>query len=221
MFQPCCSSPVFRHCLRIDPTVTSCGNRHGRTTISTNESFWDFSNRVYRHPLTRETLLSLQNTHQLDANLLLFCCWHAHTRGRLAADIIQQALAFSHPWANQVVRPLRAARSWMKHHGPAPYGSGTGTGDMTSRHQQLRERIKALELQAEHLQEDMLESLLPACGQSPAMQERSLEDQLMDAMHNHQALLEASDIPLNGDMNELLAALITATLLPAALEESR
>lgn len=176
---------------------------------------------MYRQPLTSDTLLSLQNNHGLDANLLLFCCWYAHTRGRLKADTIREALALSQPWANQVVAPLRAARNWMKLNTPEKKTSALGKADVASRHQQLREQIKALELQAEHLQEDMLESLLLTSGHAPLDQQpTTLESQVVDAVQNLQNLLEASAVPLNGDINELLATLITATLVTATLEET-
>jgi len=207
-----------QHCLRTDPTVTSCATGCGRTVISIHETFWDFSNRVYRLPLTRDTLLSLQDSHGLDANLLLFCSWYAHTRGRLDPATIQQALAISQPWAEQVVRPLRAARRWMKLNPSVQIYPASTEATMTARQQQLRDQIKALELQAEHLQEDMLESLSQRAGAVPPDVPTTLETQVMDAVHNHQRLLEASAVPLNDEVNELLASLVTATLFMPAME---
>src|SRR5690606_4927966 len=199
------------HCLRRAPTVTSCATGRGRTIISIHETFWYFSNRVYRLPLTRDTLLTLQDSHGLDANLPLFCCWYSHTRGRLDPATLRQALDLSRPWAEQVVQPLRSARRWMK---TSPLRHETAGDDdaMAIRQRQLREQIKALELQAEHLQEDMLESLVRRSEVVSPTTPPTLENQVVDAVHNHQSLLEVSAVPLSGEINELLASLITATL---------
>lgn len=166
---------------------------------------------MYRLPLTRDTLLTLQDSHGLDANLLLFCCWYAHTRGRLDPATLRQALDLSRPWAEQVVQPLRSARRWMK---TSPLCHETAGDDdaMAIRQRQLREQIKALELQAEHLQEDMLESLVRRSEVVSPTTPPTLENQVVDAVHNHQSLLEVSAVPLSGEINELLASLITATL---------
>ena len=211
MLQPCVYGIVSDpHCRRTGRAVTSCATGSGRTVISIQETFWDFSNRVYRLPLARDTLLTLQDEHGLDVNLLLFCCWHARTRGRLDPTTIRRALVVSRPWAEQVVRPLRSARRWMKTDALGHDTAEEEDSDMGPRQRQLRDRIKALELQAERLQQAMLESLSegPAASLPPR-----LESQVTDAAHNLQSLLEASAVPLSDRINELLATLVTATLI--------
>ena len=117
------------------------------------ESFWDFSVRTYRKPGVADACLALQDGYGVDVNVLLYCCWYGCTRGLLDRPALKQVLSFAEPWANHVVRPLRAARSWMK---------ATGCSQAAISHDecaQLRERIKGIELEAEHLQQDTLEGL--------------------------------------------------------------
>lgn len=117
------------------------------------DSFWDFSVNTYRKPGVADACLALQDRHGLDVNVLLFCCWFGCTRGVVDAPLWDRVLAFSGPWADNVVRPLRAVRTWMKHTGCAQPGLSS---DECMR---LREEIKRVELKAEQLQEHTLQEL--------------------------------------------------------------
>ncbi len=48
--------------------------------------FWDFSLEVYGAEGVPPACLALQEAHQLDVNIVLFCCWTGAT-GRGALDI--------------------------------------------------------------------------------------------------------------------------------------
>ncbi len=117
------------------------------------ERFWDFSVRTYRQTGVAEACLALQNRYGLDVNVLLFCCWFGATRGTLDESTIRSVLEFSEPWADQVVRPLRFARTWMKTTGCAH--PGVSRDDCM----RLREQIKNVEFEAEYLQQRTLEAL--------------------------------------------------------------
>src|SRR5690606_1032505 len=110
------------------------------------------------------------------------------------------ALALSEPLASYVVRPLRSARRWLKLN-PVAEEMAVVDPTIASLHQHLYEQIKTLELQAEQLQEKMLEALLLVAEQSLASQLPSRDNQVMDAVHNHQILLEASAVPLNDEID--------------------
>ena len=130
------------------------------------DTFWDFSVTTYRKPGVADACLSLQDRHGLDINVLLYCCWFGWTRGALDEETFNTALSFAEPWANEVVRPLRAARTWMKVTGCN--SSGVAEDDCMA----LRDRIKAVEFEAEHLQQATLEELTPRATEPPAAGER-------------------------------------------------
>lgn len=121
-------------------------------------SLWNFSVHTYGKPGVADACLALQDRHGLDVNVLLFCCWFGRTRGVVDEPLWDRVLAFSEPWADNVVRPLRAARTWMKHTGC------TQPGVAYDACMELREEIKRVELKAEQFQENTLGEL---AGNSP------------------------------------------------------
>lgn len=128
-----------------------------------HESFWDYSCRLYARPLVSSTCLALQNEHGLDVNLLLFATWHAHTRGPLDAATLDAARGYSVAYSGAVVRSLRKARTWLKK-------QAQGMDDISMQEREgmldLRDQIAALELHAEHFQQDRLEALCKAPSQA-------------------------------------------------------
>jgi uncharacterized protein (TIGR02444 family) len=116
-------------------------------------SFWNFSNTIYRIPAVAEACLSLQNNSGLDVNMVLFCCWHGISRGDLDKVFFQECHDFSRTWSGKTVKPLRDIRIWLKETGCS--GPGLDTDTCMS----FRDRIKAVELEAEKLQQLTLESL--------------------------------------------------------------
>jgi len=117
------------------------------------ETFWDFSVRTYREPGVADACLALQDEHGADVNLLLYCCWAGWYNDALDQNTFNQALGFSQTWAENVVRPLRGVRRWMK-----ADGCGNKLLDFEIC-QDVRERVKATELRAEKLQQEALEAL--------------------------------------------------------------
>jgi len=173
--------------------------------VSARENFWDYSRRVYRKPNVAETCLTLQNSYGLDVNLLLFACWHAQVMGAFTATTLQQALCFSRPWAEQVVQPLRAARTWMKSNAESSVEWETaGLQDFAA----LRQKIKAVELEAEKYQQYALESLVSRQEQSAIPAPPRHVAPREDARKNLLALIEASAVTLTGDIMKLLTILL-------------
>ncbi len=122
--------------------------------MNTPESFWNFSVRTYRCKGIPQACLTLQTERGADVNVLLFCCWMGVTRGEFDAATFEAVLTFSHSWTERVVRPLRGARTWMKTTGcPDPLLPERDCMD-------LRERIKAVEFEAERLQENVMQTLV-------------------------------------------------------------
>jgi uncharacterized protein (TIGR02444 family) len=123
--------------------------------------FWDFSLALWGREGVAPACLALQERRGLDVNLLLYCCW-AGGRGRALADTDIAALIEAvGPWRARVVLPLREVRHRLKDPQLAPEGPA----------QELRERVKALELEAERIQQDLMLAALdpPEGGRAPAL----------------------------------------------------
>ena len=121
--------------------------------MSTGEGFWAFSIRIYGKPDVPSACLALQNEYGLDVNLLLYCCWLGTHGAQLDSAALARALELAGPWAEHVVRPLRHARTWMKHDSDA---RGQLPPDVYA---ELRESIKTIELEAERLEQLTLEAI--------------------------------------------------------------
>lgn len=113
--------------------------------------FWDFSLQFYAHDGVEELCLQLQDDFHIDVNMALFCCWYGVTRGLVPDGLWEPLLKQGGTWNTQVVQPLRQSRRWMKANPPTIENLEFST---------LRERIKALELNAELVQHQLLESVV-------------------------------------------------------------
>ena len=77
-------------------------------------ALWDFSQDLYGRPGVAEACLSLQDRRGLDVNILLFCCWAGMRGQALTVEALAACLDTVRPWQDQVVKPLRAVRRWLK-----------------------------------------------------------------------------------------------------------
>jgi len=116
--------------------------------MATGNPFWDFSLAVYRKPGVSAACLQLQDEAGADVNLLLFFCWLATVRDTPLDDAdICGVVARTEAWRDHVVRPLREVRRRLK----------GGVSDFPAESvASLRSEVKRIELQSEHLQQDML-----------------------------------------------------------------
>ena len=110
--------------------------------------FWDYSLKIYMSDGVGAACLALQEAHQLDVNVVLFCIWHgASGRGALTDSEMAEATRAVSAWHDSVVRPLRAVRTRMKGGlPPAPDGLA----------ESLRRRIQKIEIDCEHTEQLML-----------------------------------------------------------------
>ena len=70
--------------------------------------FWDFSFDVYMSEGVGAACLELQDAHELDVNILLFCIWvGASGRGSLTTDQMSTVTGAVADWHHEVVRALR------------------------------------------------------------------------------------------------------------------
>ena len=107
-----------------------------------------------------EACLHLQNRHDLDVPVVLFAAFlGAVRRQTLTASGVEAARARVDTWHLEVVRPLRAVRQRLKT-GPAP-----APNDITAR---LRSQVQHIEIEAELIELDQLDALIPALEAVPA-----------------------------------------------------
>ena len=123
--------------------------------MTAREGLWDFSLRVYRAPGVADWCLALQDGHGADVNILLWAAWLGAAGLLLTAADLAAAEAATRPWRDQVVAPLRAVRRTLRGDvGQVTAGSAVA----------LRTRIQAVELEAERVQQAVLQGLGPAPG---------------------------------------------------------
>ena len=109
--------------------------------------FWQFSIKFYAEPGVADACIELQDKAQVDVNILFYLLWNA-TQGRAfnAADITEIERQIG-PWRELAVIPIRNIRRALK--SPPPVMEPAAA-------ESLRTRIKAVELEAERLQQEAL-----------------------------------------------------------------
>lgn len=131
-------------------------------TAFPDHPFWNFSLDLYGRQGIAPACLRLQDRLGLDVNLLMAGCWVAASGGGRLGDVDWRRLIDATAgWRAEVVGPLRAMRRWMKNTDFPGMPDGLAAA--------LRERIKALELDAEHAQHLALAGLIarpPDAGRS-------------------------------------------------------
>jgi uncharacterized protein (TIGR02444 family) len=134
---------------------------------------WAFALKLYAEPGVSEACLTLQAEAGVDVMLLLVATFAAAQRGiLLTPSDIEDMDGACRPWREQVVRPLRAIRTTLKS-GPAPAPSAAS--------EKLRTQIKASELAAESLENDLLVAWL---GRYASQERRSTRDEVGDVLHH-------------------------------------
>lgn len=104
--------------------------------------FWRFSLQIYAREGIAEECIDLQDRHGINVNVLLFCAWlgamSGVALGGTELDACENAVS---EWDRSIVRPLRAVRRSLK---------------VLTSADSLRERVKALELEAERAEQAVL-----------------------------------------------------------------
>jgi uncharacterized protein (TIGR02444 family) len=119
---------------------------------SQGSPFWRFSLQFYRLPKVADACIALQEDAGVDVNLLLFLLWHARQRRRLSTADVATLESKIAPWRDVTVIPLRSVRRALKSP-PALVAAATAEA--------FRNRIKAVELEAERLQQEAMYALAP------------------------------------------------------------
>jgi uncharacterized protein (TIGR02444 family) len=115
--------------------------------------FWRFSLRFYRVPKVADACIALQEQAGIDVNLLMFLLWQATHKRALSLIEVGELESRIGPWREATVIPLRGVRRALKTP-PALVAPTTAEA--------FRTRIKAVELEAERLQQEAMYELARA-----------------------------------------------------------
>ena len=117
----------------------------------TDSPFWRFSLHFYARPGVADACLALQDQRGADVNLLLFLLWRSLSRRSFSADAVRALDEKIRDWRETVVIPLRALRRSLKQ-------GATLVGPAVA--EPFRARVKALELEAERVQQEAMAGLV-------------------------------------------------------------
>ena len=118
--------------------------------------FWRFSLQFYDQPAVADACIALQDRAGIDVDLLLFLFWQATRQRALSPAEIAALDASVGAWRDATVVPLRAVRRALK---------TLPTLVEADAAEAFRNRIKAVELEAERLQQEAMYAL----AQSPPL----------------------------------------------------
>jgi uncharacterized protein (TIGR02444 family) len=121
-------------------------------------SFWTFSLEFYSDPAIAGICIDLQDRHSCDVNVVLFALWCACRHRSLSAHELERVVASISHWQNDVVRLLRGVRRNLKQ-----LAADLALAPIS----ELREAVKKQELEAERLQQSLMEAGFSDIG-SPA-----------------------------------------------------
>jgi uncharacterized protein (TIGR02444 family) len=117
---------------------------------SQGSPFWRFSLGFYRQPAVADACIALQEEAGVDVNLLLFLLWQATLGRELSPTEVTDLERRIGSWREMTVVPLRNLRRALKSP-PALVAAPTAEA--------FRTRIKAVELEAERLQQEAMFAL--------------------------------------------------------------
>jgi uncharacterized protein (TIGR02444 family) len=118
---------------------------NGQTNTET--PFWRFSLHFYQQAGVSEACIVLQDDCGADVNLLLFLLWLAAERQVLSAGEVKQLDDKVRDWRSLTIIPIRDTRRKLK-------GAPTLVGP--AKQEAFRTKVKAIELEAERLQQEAL-----------------------------------------------------------------
>jgi uncharacterized protein (TIGR02444 family) len=120
------------------------------SSASTETPFWRFSLHFYRQAGVSDACIALQDDCGVDVNLLLFLFWLAGGKRQLSAADVKRLDEAVRGWRDLTIVPIRDARRKLK---------GAATLVESQRQEAFRTKIKAIELDAERLQQEALYGL--------------------------------------------------------------
>ena len=120
------------------------------SALNRKSPFWRFSVKFYAVPGVAQACIELQDRAKVDVNVLFFLLWNA-TQGRALRNAeVAELDRMIGAWRNATVIPLREVRRALK--SPPPVMAPDAA-------EGFRTRIKAVELEAERLQQEAMYEL--------------------------------------------------------------
>jgi uncharacterized protein (TIGR02444 family) len=113
----------------------------------TDTPFWRFSLNFYRQAGVAEACIALQDDCGVDVNLMLFLLWLAASGRQLSVENVKQLDQAVRSWRDLTIIPIRDVRRKLK---------GAPTLVEAGKQEAFRTKIKAIELEAERLQQEAL-----------------------------------------------------------------
>jgi uncharacterized protein (TIGR02444 family) len=113
-------------------------------------AFPDWSREIYARQGAEPVLLRLQDAHGLNVNLLLWCLWCGVAFREPPEIVLRKAVDLSSSWTLAATAPLRSVRRNLK---TPPRAAPADAA------RRLRDGVKAAELAAEEVEQQMLEAL--------------------------------------------------------------
>ena len=113
----------------------------------TDTPFWRFSLSFYRQAGVAEACIALQDDCGVDVNLMLFLLWLAANGRQVSLENIKELDQTVRSWRDLTIIPVREVRRKLK---AAPTLVEAG------KQEAFRTKIKAIELEAERLQQEAL-----------------------------------------------------------------
>jgi uncharacterized protein (TIGR02444 family) len=120
------------------------------TDAEATTPLWRFSLHFYRQSGVADACIALQDGSGVDVNLLLFLLWLAGGGQRLSQDDVRRLDDTVRDWRDLTILPIRDVRRALK---------GKPTLVEAGKQEAFRTRIKAVELEAERLQQEALYAL--------------------------------------------------------------
>ena len=114
---------------------------------SSETPLWRFSLHFYRQDGVSDACIALQDECGVDVNLLLFLLWLAGAKRQLSMADVKELDANVGTWRELTIIPIRNLRRSLK---------GAVTAVNANKQEALRTKIKAIELEAERLQQEAL-----------------------------------------------------------------
>ena len=120
------------------------------SALTRKSPFWRFSVKFYAAPGVAQACIELQDRAKVDVNILFFLLWNATQNRALDHAAVAELDRMIGGWRDATVIPLREMRRALK--APPPVmAPDTAEG--------FRTRIKAVELEAERLQQEAMYDL--------------------------------------------------------------
>jgi uncharacterized protein (TIGR02444 family) len=117
------------------------------SSSNSDSPFWRFSLTFYRQAGVGDACIALQDDCGVDVNLMLFLLWLAACGRQLSPENVKELDESVRTWRDLTIIPIREVRRELK---AAPTLVDAG------KQEAFRTRIKAVELEAERLQQEAL-----------------------------------------------------------------